>query len=232
MSPENRDSVERAEPGTPEYERAKADLEAAIAHWRENVADQVELTSGVVLGLKSVPQAALRRVINSVERPHPPLWRNPDSGIDEEVPTDPDYLAALDVYYQRIIEVTSNVLFALGTYCRSVPEGMYRPEEQGWIDELAIADIKVDTASEARRYKEWLDLYAVRRGGIDQGRLLAAVIMFAGYLIEAEVLEAINSFRSRAARRASARVSKKAAGGDGPDVRAGASRGRARGGRA
>lgn len=228
MSPESRDSLNRAEPGTSEYEQAKADLEAAIENWRENVADQVRLSSGVVLGLKAVPQAALRRAVAAVERPAPPKWLNPETNIEEDNPTHPEHLAAVDAYYVRIFEVTCNVLFALGTFCKSVPEGMFRPEEDDWIEELRVAGFEPDVASPPRRYKEWLDLYAVKRWNVDQGRLLAAVVVFSGYLLEPEVLEAINSFRGRALVDPAARVSKKAKGGNRAELRARLARGRSR----
>lgn len=175
---------------------------------------EMTLANGIVLELVAFPHEILRRAMRVIERPKPPLVEI--NGEQEENPADPDYLQSIDEYDERRMACVIDVLRAKGTRVKTVPEGMQRPEDDGWIEDARIFGVEPDVSSPTRRYLEWLNLYAIDRT-YDGVNLQAALLMKYG-ILESEVAEAIESFRNRAQRRAFDFLSATAAGVDGDTV--------------
>ncbi len=205
-----------------EPNRLAADVANAIREARMKAGDTVTLSSGIKLKLKPVSQTLLRRAIAKLDKPSVPKWLNPNTNIEEENPNDPDYLDALEEYRLALFDATCRVLFVVGTECESVPEGYFRPEDDGWVQQVtAVLGESPDISDEVRRYMEWIECHAIGRRQEDQGLLMAACALFSGFIFEQEVAEALNSFRGGALGYAHRGVPAEDGGGDGPDVHEG-----------
>ena len=119
---------------------------------------------------------------------------------DEENPNDPDYIAAIEERDTRVYRAGVDIALVMGTSCKDVPTGWYRPEDKGWLDELPVGELEVDVSNEAIRYLNWLHLYALRTPH-DLSRTTYNALVRAG-LMEAEIASAIASFLSSARRAA------------------------------
>lgn len=171
-------------------------LTADTAAWVENPI--ITLANGIVLRCKPVPAAVQRRIAIKIPLPSPPMV--PGAGGElEENPSDPDYEKALAEAHDERLQKVNEALFVLGTECVSVPDGMFRPEEDGWVEPLLFVGADVDTSSPLARYKDWLDLYAVQLQS-DQGQIWFGVVGRSG-ILEREVANALDSFRRRSGRR-------------------------------
>jgi hypothetical protein len=190
---------------TDEEIRAEATAVAgiAIATAREAAAEYIagvaELSSGIVLALRDVPPLAVRQANLAIPIPDPPSVYIEDRDRHEDNPSDPDYLAAVEDRDTIVYQAGVNVALVMGTSCESVPDGHFRPEEDGWIEELDAGGIPVDTSTEARRYLNWLHLYALRTSD-DLRRVTYSALVRAG-LLEAEIAAAVASFLSVARQR-------------------------------
>lgn len=167
---------------------------------REEATDRTcTLENGIVLHVKKIGQGILGRAIGGLAKPEPPVHEitDPDTGNVEKMPwpDDPDYQAALEAYDTEVLGAALRVMKRLGTRCKSVPAGMYRPEEDGWVEELDAAGIVPDLSTEAKRYGEWLDLYA---SNPDDNRRLSMATLLANGITEPEVADAVARFQSRA----------------------------------
>lgn len=177
------------------------------------------LENGIVLGVKPVPQTILRRVAGAIPEPPVPIVTL-DDGTEQEWPGDPDYDKALEACYTARIEAAVEKLYVLGSFVESVPEGMYGPLDDRWIEEFASVGITVDTSTGLKRYSEWLSTYALTTAA-DQSALYMHCVAACGVL-DWEVTKAINYFRSRTVRPTVAEGAAVAGDRDGADVPEGA----------
>ena len=169
-----------------------------------DAAGEVKLSNGITLKIKTVPPGVVRRATQSIKLPMVPVVTLED-GREEENPDDPDYHAAVDQCHRERLEATYDIWKAMGTEPLVIPSGLYGPDDDGWIEELeAITNadgeplVKVNTATSAMRYLEWLTLYALTDIG-DVTMVTAAQFSRTG-IIEREVQEAIDFFRNDEAR--------------------------------
>lgn len=176
-------------------ETARAALNGVLAaDLTEYVKGEVTLANGVVIGAKAVPATILRRLMSKLPEPPIPTWHDDISDRDEENPTDPDYLAAIEVVYQSRIEATGQAYIALGTYFISAPPDVYPPDGDAWVQNLESAGVTLNLATRESRYLDWLQLYAITEDA-DYQKLTAAVTMKSGPT-EQEVADAIAYFWS------------------------------------
>ena len=164
----------------------------------------VELLNGIVLKVKRIGQGVLRKAVEAIPKPKPPTYpmTDPETGEIEQIPNydDPAFDEALEAYDLEVIGAALRIMTRLGTECLSVPPGKFRPEDDGWVDELDAAGIAVDTldlSTPPKRYREWLELYASSQD--DNRRLSTATLLMNG-LHEQEVAAAVARFQSREAR--------------------------------
>lgn len=181
-------------------ERIKADGRNAL----------LTLKNGVVLRCKPVPPVYVQALRAKFVDPDPPkVTITPTDGRDpweEENPSDPAYQRQLSDWHYRGNMAINRLFWGMGTELVSVPEGMFRPEDQGWIDYVKRAEtytgeeVPVDVSNDEMRWVSWLSLYAIDN---DTDLYLAGSIPqnLAG-INEKEVADAVAAFRSVQERRA------------------------------
>ena len=153
----------------------------------------LELDNGIVLAVTPVPQLMLRDAVSKLPPPPVPMWHNDARDEDEPNPNDPAYLEALEQHALQQFLVAGNAAMVLGTRCLSVPEGMWRPEEDDWIDWVQFAGGQPDVSSKPARYLSWLHFHALRTPS-DQSLVVMAPLLLAN-LSEEEVARSVDSFR-------------------------------------
>jgi hypothetical protein len=175
---------------------------------------------GITLRLRPVPAGKIHGAIGSVPIPHPPeLPKKPGASPDDPDydvvyvnEADPKYQEAVREYNRITQEITQNITLYEGTEVIAVPEGMFRPEEDGWIaiaedDELTLGYARKVRREGKLRYIDYLMLYALANA--DYLELLNYVARMAGRVLETDVEDAQDSFRgtperaSNSARRSS-----------------------------
>lgn len=183
----------------------------------------VRLSNGIVLRGKPVPRAVMLNVVRRIPVPPVPVVavEAVEGGTrDEENPNDPDYLDAIEAMHSARLEATYRAAYALGTEVVSVPEGMYGPEADGWLEELAVVGAEADVTSRTARYLSWLQMYALSSQQ-DHSELYGACLAAAG-IMEMEVVQAVAYFRDRAQRGAFGNAPAPIDAGDGDNVPAAA----------
>lgn len=153
------------------------------------------LSNGIVLRIKTVPPFVTRAVLSRLEPPAVPTVYNPDKEREEPNPLHPNYLAAMERYAIERVIALGDLLFLKGTEVESVPEGKCRPEDDEWVEELALLNLEV-SANQRSRYLAWIKFYALATER-DIAYVTAMLIQASG-LSEEEVQRAIASFRSAA----------------------------------
>lgn len=155
---------------------------------------EVTLSNGIVLRAKSVPPALIRRVVRAVPEPEIPVVWIEAKQREEPNPNDPAYLAAIAKMHEARLLADQKVRLGLGTEVVSVPEGMFRPEDDGWILQLRAVGVEPKLDDPTVRYVEWCELYAMteyadvanvstccyRKGGIFEPEVMAAIASFWG----------------------------------------------------
>lgn len=163
------------------------------------------LTNGIVLNLKPVPPLLIQAVSKEFKTPEPPIVYIEEKGRDEPNPNDPGYRRELEQLAEDQNTATNNLVLAVGTSVKSVPEGYFRPEEDGWIASIEFAskvsgkEIKINRDDEIERYLCWVRFYAIESLG---DMVLAQSLP--GYLSgirEGEVDEVLESFLNLPQRR-------------------------------
>lgn len=157
------------------------------------------LETGIVLRLKPVPLMALNAAAARVPRPAVPVVMIPEKGREEPNPNDPAYQQAIEDWAIDQTEAQLAVALLLGTEIESVPEGMWGPDDDEWIDEAqevqqlaGNADFAIHREGRAR-YLDWLRMYAIT-SIIDRDSLRRLLTL--GYAItEREVQRAAETFR-------------------------------------
>jgi len=187
-------------------------IEAAakiVEEVRKPPSNEVTLSNGIVLKLKPVPPFLVRQAVLSHKRPEPPVMFIKDKEREEVNPNDPAYLRAVEEYEALTSDTALNITLAAGTEVKSIPEGLFSPEDDGWTEILEYAGIST-TFWERKldRYLAWLRYYAL--GAATDITLVTSALAKGIGLTESEVQAAAESFRNRKARRADNRVPAKA----------------------
>ena len=180
--------------------RSSAEAVRAVAETlAEDVAPvEFRLANGCLLGIKPVAPFLIRRAVTKLDRPSPPKVLIQDKGREEEVPDDPAYMRALAEYRNLTFETGANVLLAAGTWLKTAPAGVDRPEDEGWVETAQFLGVEVDVSGALARYLSWLNLYAITS---EQEYLKLMLVVSRGVgLTEEEVQQAMSSFRGLAAR--------------------------------
>ncbi len=187
----------KAPPKEPESPAFSAAVDAVAEGGSKGLKDTVTLANGVVLAVKPVPPLLIRKAVGKIKRPTVPRAVL-DKGREEDNPGDPEYNAAMDEYAQLTFDAGANVMLAAGTRLLSVPEGIDKPEDDGWLEILAAADFEPDLKNATSRYLSWLSYYAIssERDVVD---VVMAVTKLSG-VPESEVAKAVETFRGGEAR--------------------------------
>lgn len=157
------------------------------------------LSNGIVLTIKSVPPILVQAILKEFEPPPPPKVYMEEKGRDEENPNDPNYLRELAALEERQSTAINNLYLGVGTTFKSVPEGYFSPEEDGWIEKVEFAanltgsHVNIDKQPGVKRYLCWLNYYAMETA-TDMLLCQGLPLQLAG-IREGEVEEVVESFR-------------------------------------
>jgi hypothetical protein len=194
--------MSRATRRHPGRESAKAATAAAAAQQNGALPSELTLSNGIVLALRPIPPGIIERAIAHLEKPNVPMVVLKDKGgRKEENPGDPDYVDALAAHSRAVIETSTNVMLLVGTAIKSIPDGLYGPDDDGWFDAdlMGYLGVEAERKTKYDRYLSWLNLYGLACQE-DVLEVLEAVTKMAG-LGEEDVQAAVARFRSRKARR-------------------------------
>lgn len=103
----------------------------------------IELTSGVLIRRKPIPDILMQRVMAKVEKPKVPMWFNPDKEREEPNPNDPDYLEAVRKAEEERGQKAIDAAIMFG--CELVDD---LPSDRTWIKRLKRFGIEVDETDE------------------------------------------------------------------------------------
>lgn len=173
-------------------QRAAEEAAALVADRALVDADELLLSSGVLLRFKSIPPFAIRQVDLAVPMPEMPTYRNPNTDRDEPNPQHPAYLAAIAARDEQIYLAAVKVCLIMGVDIASVEGDTHTLESDGWLDELTTAGVEVDVSSPAKRKLAYLQLYAMRTPA-DIARVTVMAIARAG-LTEQEIATTLATF--------------------------------------
>lgn len=163
------------------------------------------LGNGIVLNLKPVPPLLLQAVNAEFKTPEPPVVFMEEKGRNEPNPNDPAYEKELEELAEAQDLAINNVILATGTSVKFVPEGYFKPEEDGWLAtvdyviKLSGKDIPFNREDPTERYLAWLRFYAIETG-VDLALVQGLPMNLAG-IREGEIDEVLESFRGVPERR-------------------------------
>lgn len=129
----------------------------------------MEIEDGVAsfpngLRLRLTPElVAPMAIYNATER-HPdplvPLYSNPDTGLREPNPDDPDYKCGLELAKQRRSWAATRAMIIMGTALEAAPEGLPLPDDIDWERLAAVRDVPAPS-NPLDRYEMWLRYHAL-----------------------------------------------------------------------
>lgn len=163
--------------------------------------------SGVVFNVLPISLYLLRDAIRRLEAPKIPLVHIEDKDTFEENPSDPDYIAALDEFNVRRIEISGDVALYKGTTVHSVPDGVPTHIDDEWrmeLLELSEDNLQIPVSG-PRRYLAWIRYVAASHSEVLD--LHNRVMQVSGHVMEADVENASESFRGNEGRTTASSVS-------------------------
>lgn len=161
---------------------------------------ELELSNGIVLTLKPIAPFMITALSKEFEPPPPPKVFLEEKGREEENPNDPAYIRELERLNEASNLAMNDLVLALGTAVKSIPEGYFPPEDDSWIEQVEYAfsvvgqDIKIEREDKIRRYLHWLRFYALETL-VDTSMATSLYWSLVG-IAEGEVAEALDSFRN------------------------------------
>jgi len=171
------------------------------------IVNEITLGSGVKLKLKRVSPTLLSDIASRVPQPQPPEFIVDEAtGRTDTNPDDPDYRKALQDWVEDRSEAAFAASVVFGAKVIEVPDGMFRPEDDEWIEEVerafeAIDDENSETIVIARepagkRFYHWLRFYAID----DDADLfkLSRILTARTAIMEGELAEMVSHFRRMA----------------------------------
>jgi hypothetical protein len=172
----------------------------------KSVVTTYTLSTGIVLNIRPVPPRIRSEALAKVPKPAIPKVFVEAMGREEENPDDPNYQAAVIAWGNEQFIRGFHVTLVLGTSVRSVPEDRFRPEDDGWIEEVETAAMIAGTEAlnvrrepEKARYLDWLLYHAL--GNEEDHSMLTALLYSLSVVTEEALADAIDSFRGNAPRR-------------------------------
>lgn len=166
---------------------------------------EFELTNGIVLSVKTVPPLLLTAVGNEFKFPDPPVVFIEEKGRDEPNPNDPNYVRECSELLDQQNLALNDLILAVGSSCHSVPDGYFKPEEDGWVSQVEFAmriagkPIEIEKDDATKRYLQWLRFYALETN-VDVALAQSLPYQLAG-IREGEIEEVIASFQRDPQRR-------------------------------
>lgn len=156
----------------------------------------VTIGSGVQFEVNQVSPFSIQEKQDALlpARPAVPIVHIQEDDRDVEVPEDPKYQAALLAWQARVVRETYDLLIVLGTKLVNVPEGVQKPEDTDWSEDLALVGISIPPGKKGR-YLAWVRHYACRSTD-DVTKLITSVQRLAG-VTEEDAAKAAAMFQGR-----------------------------------
>jgi len=152
------------------------------------------LSSGVVVRAVPVSPLLMDALMRRYKPPKPPQFKNEENGRYYENRDDPDWLDEVQKLEQESETAALDLLFAKGVELISIPDGMARPEEDEWVEDIKLfAGVEIDPHPRLRLLA-WIKYVAAQRAE-DLMNLGKAVMQQTG-VSEDLVSQALASFRS------------------------------------
>lgn len=154
---------------------------------------------GIVFKLKPVAPLLVLDAQKQITEPRPPKIKNYDKGEGddaplEENPSDPEFLRLHMEYRQKVGEVSNAIFLTRGTEIEFVPEGIDRPEDTAWAEEVTeLTGIQIPAVGR-RRFYAWTK-YVALTSMDDFTNLLNKLTALGGVTLERDVADAETSFR-------------------------------------
>lgn len=163
---------------------------------------ELRLENGIVLEVKTVPPLLLTAVSAEFPDPEPPTIWMEEKQRDEPNPNHPDYAKAIEANNEARDLAVNNVVLAAGTKVKTIPEGYFGPEDEGWVAGVEFAnkmsgiEVKVEPVDGDKmvRYLQWLRFYAMETS-MDIALCQSLSYQLAG-IREGEIEEVFESFRN------------------------------------
>ena len=147
--------------------------------------------SGIVLKIRPVPSHVTREVLRQLKEPKVPVFHNDAKERDEENPRDPTYLAAVDEFKNKQVDLSNRTYLLYTEVLGLLPEGIDSPTDSTWSDELKFIGVEVHDSGR-ERYVDWLKFYALTDA--DFKDLMTAMYVAGGLVSEEDIAAAITSF--------------------------------------
>lgn len=131
------------------------------------ISEHITLTSGIVLRrVRPASLATIREIMRAEERtrPQPPERYDEDRGRTVAITDDPDYLAAVLDYQERLGQRLLAAA-AVGLVIEELPEGIAGPESPEWAEEVEVTGFVLEPTP-LRRWLQWLRLHADTEDGV------------------------------------------------------------------
>jgi hypothetical protein len=169
--------------------------EKAVAEAVTTPPTEFTTSAGVVFKLKPVAPFLIRRAMNSVPIPQPPIVFIEAKGREEANPNDPGYLAALEDREAASSEAIMRATLLAGSAVKSIPAGVEPVESDEWVEMVEAAEIgSVLVGTKAQRYLSWVQFVGCPTLEDLQG-LMNAIGRLMGIVAEVDVEQSIDSFR-------------------------------------
>jgi len=167
--------------------------------------DQIEVSTGVIIGIRDVPVIPFRELQKRIQRERPcvPVLYIEDKGREEENPDDPEYQEELAEYNESTEMRLIDYMLMTGTKIIKVPDNINTLESEEWAEECRYLGSDVP-ASGGVRYLQWLKYVACPTQND-----IASLILAAGRKLgvtEEDVAEASATFQNRKERRANTKA--------------------------
>ena len=168
--------------------------------------NSVEVSTGVVFGVKPVPQFTMSDIRREFKEPQVPTWYNKDTGRKEPNPDDPKYIKEYNDYIVGMSMAVIDTMVLMGTFVKSIPKGFPAPDSEAWANELrAILRARgwsleeIAELSQEERYVFWVKYRAAIGGSYETGegdvnKLTLAIGRMSG-VAEEDVKDAVDNFR-------------------------------------
>lgn len=154
---------------------------------------EITVSTGVIFKIKKAPAMAFQAVVKQWDKaaPKAPVTYIESKDRNEENPSDPDYIQAKRDYEERRNTALFDAAILFCTEIESVPEGINKPEDDDWLEDLKILGI-APGAGKRERYLSWVKYYAApddtdlvslnvaisRVNGVSEGDVSAAMAAF------------------------------------------------------
>lgn len=93
----------------------------------------IHTSDGTRVRIKPVAAPLISQVAASIKPPKPPVWKNPQTGVEEPNPMHPDYVSAMEAYEQQKAMAAVDAMIVFGI---ELVDGL--PEDEGWLDNLRL----------------------------------------------------------------------------------------------